>query len=330
MVRSTRPRLMLSGKMYRFRFDNNLVDPRYIEAYLQSPVGQLALDQMKTGGSESGLNLTHGRFRQLPVPLAPLKEQHRIVAAIEEHFSHLDAGVAALERARLRIRHMREAVLRAVADCSLVGLAADSFEEWPLGQVAKVQLGRQRSPKNHVGPNMRWYLRAANVTWTGLNFDDIKEMNFEPAEFERFRLVPGDIVLSEASGSPGEVGKPAIWRGEMRDCAIQNTLLRVRSEGPLPEYLLLVFRGAALTGEFARASRGVGIHHLGAKALIEWRVRVPPPDVQQEIVKEAERLLSIIDVLEAELSAARARSGTLRRSILSSAFTGELVGPSDE
>lgn len=36
---------------------------------------------------------------KIPVPVAPLDEQRRIVAAIEEHLSRLDAAVAALKRA---------------------------------------------------------------------------------------------------------------------------------------------------------------------------------------------------------------------------------------
>ena len=46
-------------------------------------------------------------------PLPPLAEQERIVAAIEEQFSRLDAGVAALERVRQNLKRMRAAVLQA-------------------------------------------------------------------------------------------------------------------------------------------------------------------------------------------------------------------------
>ncbi|MFQ6392441.1 hypothetical protein ACLMAJ_03195 [Nocardia sp. KC 131] len=63
-------------------------------------------------------------------------------------------------------------------------------------------------------------------------------LNFTEEEVEIYRLRRGDIVLYEASGSPGAVGKPAIWRDEIEDCCFQNTLIRVRSRGPDPLYLL--------------------------------------------------------------------------------------------
>jgi len=79
-----------------------------------------------------------------------------------------------------------------------------------LDEIADVRLGRQRSPKNHTGSRMRPYLRAANVTWSGLELSDVKEMNFTEAESETYELRPGDVLVAEASGSASEVGKPAI------------------------------------------------------------------------------------------------------------------------
>ena len=58
LVRTTRPRLMISGKMYRFRVSPKHFEPRYLEAFLLSSEAQAAIDRMKTGGSDSGLNLT--------------------------------------------------------------------------------------------------------------------------------------------------------------------------------------------------------------------------------------------------------------------------------
>lgn len=130
---------------------------------------------------------------------------------------------------------------------------------------------------------MRPYVRAANIGWGGLNLDDVKQMNFTDHEMEVYGLAPGDLLLGEASGSPHEVGKPAIWEGELDSCAFQNTLLRVRPRGPDPRYLLHFFKYQALTGGFARRSRGVGIHHLGREALASLAVPYPPIEEQRRI-----------------------------------------------
>jgi type I restriction enzyme S subunit len=196
--------------------------------------------------------------------------------------------------------------------------------EWcVLEDVAEVRLGRQRSPKNHQGENMVPYIRAANVTWEGLDLTDVKEMNFTEEEVERYALKPGDILLSEASGSASEVGKPAIWRGELNVCCFQNTLIRVRSEHPLPEYLLLVLREAALSGKFAQTALGVGIHHLGAARLSMWPIALPPAEEQGRIVEAVERSFGEISAADAELEAALAEAQQLQRSVYSSAYADE-------
>src|SRR5208337_763131 len=119
LVRNTRRRLMLSGKMYRFRTPPEYMDARYLEAYLQTACAQDAIDRMKTGGSDSGLNLTHDRFRPLAVPVAPFNEQRRIIEAYEELASDLDAGAAAMERVRTKLGHYRSAVLKAAVEGTL-------------------------------------------------------------------------------------------------------------------------------------------------------------------------------------------------------------------
>ena len=83
-------------------------------------------------------------------------------------------------------------------------------------EVGVVHLGRQRSPKNRSTDFPTKHLRAANLTKNGIDLSDVLEMDFKSSEREHCQLQPGDIVLSEASGSPSQVGKPAVWKGGKR------------------------------------------------------------------------------------------------------------------
>ena len=64
-------------------------------------------------------HLSADRFSTLPFLVPPHAEQHRIVAKIEELFSDLDAGVAALERVRANLKRYRAAVLKAAVEGKL-------------------------------------------------------------------------------------------------------------------------------------------------------------------------------------------------------------------
>jgi len=269
-------------------------------------------------------HLSSETVKDLPLPLPPRAEQDRIVAGIEEQFSRLDSGMAGLERVRERLRLLR--------DEGLLALISGTGVLQRLGDVAEIRLGRQRSPKNHAGPRLRPYLRAANVTWSGLDLRDVKLMNFSSQESSIYELHRGDVLVAEASGSASEVGKPAIWDESIANCCFQNTLLRVRSDRFLPEYLYFVLLAHARGGTFARASRGVGIHHLSKSGLSTLAVTVPELAQQEAIVRWARWLQASIARLLDDVEKQSARVRTLRSAILGAAFSGELIhqDPNDE
>ncbi len=279
------------------------------------------------GEAGRGVNIRHigkrglTRFR---IAVAPRAEQKRIVAAIDEHFSRLDAVESTLKRGLKSVAAMRLSLL---ADAfQMDGTLPHDWRRTEIGKVAKVQLGRQRSPQHHAGPQMRPYLRAANVTWAGLSLDDVKQMNFDTDDFETYRLWPGDLLLNEASGSPNEVGKPAVWNGEIANCCFQNTLLRLQARDIIPGYLYWYCYMAASTGRFGEAGRGVNIRHLGKQGLARFPIHVAPRIEQEHIVTRLQEQFRQASECEAAIHLALKRTRALRRSILTMAFAGRL-GP---
>jgi type I restriction enzyme, S subunit len=193
-------------------------------------------------------------------------------------------------------------------------------------QVGEVQLGRQRAPQHHKGDYMRPYLRVANVFEARIDLRDVNAMNFTPEEFRKYRLVYGDILLNEGQ-TPELVGRPAMFRDEIPDCCYQKTLIRFRAySGLLPSFALTVFRSYMHNGRFTRAaSITTNIAHLTAEKFVDIEFPLPPFAEQMRIVAEVERRLSVVEELEATISANLQRAGRLRQSILQKAFTGELV-----
>lgn len=192
----------------------------------------------------------------------------------------------------------------------------------PLSEIADVRLGRQRSPANHAGTQMRNYLRAANIGWNGLKLDDVKEMNFTDQEMLTYQLRLGDLLLSEASGSPGEVGKPALWADDLVECAFQNTLLRVRPFSIESKFLMYYFRFIALTGGFIQHSRGVGIHHLGRARLASWPTPIPTAKEQAAIVEILDDHLYHLEVADSYIDTSRRRLAATRERLIMDAITG--------
>lgn len=189
-------------------------------------------------------------------------------------------------------------------------------------QAGMIQLGRQRTPKDHDGPHMRPYLRVANVYEERIDLRDVKQMNFTPVEFETFELKSGDILLNEGQ-SLELVGRPAMFRGEVEGCCFQNTLVRFRA-GPHVdgEYALLTFLYAMHTKRFQRIAKiTTNIAHLGAGRFAEIGFPLAPLAEQREVV----RLYRVHMMRFAEAISTLSETSALRQSILAAAFRGELA-----
>lgn len=276
----------------------------------------------KLASGTTFLELSGANAKKLPIPLVPEDEQHRVVAEIETQFSRLDKAVNNLQRARANLARHRASMLRDAIEGRLVEPSAP-WTTVPLSDVAEVQLGQQRAPVHAEAAVQLPYVRAANITWSGLDITDIKTMGFpNPA---RYRLADGDILLSEASGSAKEVGKPALWRNEIPGACYQKTLIRVRADRSrlLPEFAYYFFLHTCLSGQFARLAPGVGILHLTAERMLSWPTVVPPLADQRRVVAEVERRLSIARGVEAQVEANLKRAQSLRQAVLDKAFAVE-------
>jgi type I restriction enzyme S subunit len=88
----------------------------------------LFLGNLRRGGGVFGAgkqttnlaSISSSRLKALPVPLPPLRLQERIIAAVETHFSRLDAAVASLTRAKANAKRARASVLKAAVEGRLV------------------------------------------------------------------------------------------------------------------------------------------------------------------------------------------------------------------
>lgn len=208
----------------------------------------------------------------------------------------------------------------------------DGLPELPEGwvwvtfeQIGEVRLGRQRSPSKRSKDYPTSYIRAANITAQGLDLTDVLEMEFTPEERERYRLIKNDIVISEASGSPDQVGKSAIWNDEIEGCCFQNTVIRLRAPQLDSRYLLIILKHFYQSGVLTRTASGVGINHLSASRFAKLTLPLAPERQQREIIDEVNLRLSVIDRLEEIIRINVKRAARMRQSVLKMAFEGRLV-----
>jgi type I restriction enzyme S subunit len=314
------------------------------------------------------LKLPQGSMNQIPLRIPPLAEQRRIVAAIEEHLSRLDAAVAGLERVQAMILRYRAAVLKAAVEGRLVATeaslaqkrgneyeSADALierigrqdarrahpelervqlrhppEGWTwtsLGSIGALQSGIQKQPSRRPVKNRFPFLRVANVGRGRLDLSEIHEVELFNGELERLRLQKGDLLVVEGNGSATEIGRLAVWNGQIEDCVHQNHLIRHRPyPGILPEYVAAYWNSPEGAKRVLNvASSTSGLYTLSVGKISRLPVPIPPTAEQTRIVEELDRRFTLLATLGSEIASKLARAARLRQSILQRAFEGKLV-----
>jgi type I restriction enzyme S subunit len=281
-----------------------------------------ALSSRATGTTFAAVSGSQVRAHLLP--LAPLAEQRRIVAAIDEEFSRLDAADASLHRARRNLASLRiSAVSEAMAgDWPTVRLG-DVTESQIYGSSAKATGDRGGVP----------ILRMGNIRDGALDFIDLKYLPGGHADVEKCRLLPGDLLFNRTN-SPELVGKSAVFKIGPDPTVFASYLIRVRlSTECSPDWAVLVINSPRGRQYIATVrTQQVGQANVNGTKLAAMPIPLPPIEEQDRILGEVQRQLSIADSMAAEIHRSLRRSRALRRAILEQAFTGKLVpeDPSDE
>jgi len=327
LVERTPPRLMMSGKMYRFRPNQKVMHAKYLMYFLLTHSTTQKIDRMKTGISDSGLNLTHDRFATLEVPVAPPKEQFRIVAKIEELFSELDKGVESLTIARQQLRVHRQAVLQHAFE------NAKEFRLLPELLSVPMSNGYSGKPVHKVTQQR---VLSLSATTTGVFQPEyFKYLDEDGLSDRDIWCEPGDVMVQR--GNTAEyVGVPAIYTGKSRQFIFPDLMIRLRANPKFVSaaYLCYALSAPRIRDEMRRKAKGSAgsMPKINQKILSEIEVPYFKPDVQRRITQDIDAATSHADAIEGAIEEQLGRANALRQSILKQAFSGQLVAqdPADE
>lgn len=285
--------------------------PQFLAYYLATPGQQALINSNQTGGTRQAV--TRGMLLQWNVPLPACLEQRRIVELLE----HADR----LRRQRTEADELAGRIVPALFR-KMFGDVVVNDKQWPvvrLEEVVDSRLGKMLDAKQQTGEHRRPYLRNLNVQWARFNLNSVLEMDFAPHERDEFILKKGDLLVCEG----GEVGRAAIWNGQMPECYFQKALHRVRPRDHkcVAEYLLYLLWARARRGALVDLNSKATIPHLTGVQLAALRVPLPPFKLQQEFAGQVQATSLVV----AKASVSRRKIEMIFATMLHRAFTGELT-----
>ena len=187
-------------------------------------------------------------------------------------------------------RNKKESVIFKGSDNSYYQDLPENWEICSIMAIAEVDLGKTLDKNKNTG-EFYPYLRSVNIKWNEIDLSDIKEMQFEKNELQRYSIIKGDLLICEG----GDVGRCCIWSSD-ETIYYQNALHRVRFHGGCePKYFLYFMMYLEHTGYLKRISNGVTIKHLTKTVLTTIPFTLPPLAEQKRIVDEIEKIFAILD-----------------------------------
>ena len=301
---------------------------RYLAHFFRSQAYWDQVTDFSAGIGQPNVNST--KLGNLVVPLAPLAEQLRIAEKLDFLLQRVDSCRARLERVPQILKRFREAVLEAAVSGRLTEewrtaeTSSDQWEHATLGTTGIVSGGLTKNATRNTLPLRKPYLRVANVYANRFELSDVTSIGLTDAEWTKTALRAGDVLIVEGNGSLDQIGRVALWEGEIPECSHQNHLIRWRTLGRVDPKLALLWlmspRGRKALMRLASTS--AGLYTLSISKVSSVPISIPPPDEQREIVRRVWELFALADRLQRHYGAAVTRVTQITSSILATAFRG--------
>lgn len=166
-----------------------------------------------------------------------------------------------------------------------------------LGELFEIGAGKTMSSQAREGSDKIPFLRTSNVLWDRMDLSSVDEMAIPSHELPAKLLRRGDLLVCEG----GEIGRAAVWNGDIDTCSFQNHLhrLRPRRSDVEPRFYVYFLQSAfTQLGIYEGAGNTTTIPNLSRARLAALAVPHPSLDEQHGIVEALSALRSAIEIQE--------------------------------
>ena len=135
-----------------------------------------------------------------------------------------------------------------------------------------------------------------------------------------------DILFNEG-GDRDKLGRGWVWEGQVESCIHQNHVFRARLTNEAFDPYFVSMHGNTWGQQWfeTHGKQTTNLASLNLTTLKSFPVPSPSLSEQREVVGQLQEVTELENSLRADLTQAKRHIATLRQSILSTAFSGQLV-----
>jgi len=156
-----------------------------------------------------------------------------------------------------------------------------------LNEVSVVTSGLTKNPNRPTFHRKMKYLRVANVLYDQIDLEDVQEIGVQDAEVEKASLHAGDVLFVEGNGSPDQIGRVAVWDGQMEPMLHQNHIIKARPDSGKvnPRYIMHYFMTTDGRNQILSSAKTTsGLYTLSLSKIAEFTIPLPPMEAQQSFI----------------------------------------------
>lgn len=332
------PSGVINQALLRIRLQDQFILPDYFLKLFRSPLIQNSVLNKTVGGAIQNLAAVK-ELKTIPLPIAPLPEQKRIVEKLDSLLAQVDTIQQRLNNLPNIIKRFRQSVLAAAVSGKLT-------EQWRENNESKhesVKLGDliQSGPQNGIYKPSKFYGKGTKIVridsiYDGelISWEKIKCLELESEELKRYQVNISDILINRVN-SIEYLGKCGLVRELPESAVFESNIMRLSLNINIasPEFVTLFLTSPTGLVELRKnAKLAVNQASINQTDVKNCELILPLLNEQTEIVRLVEQYFALADTLEKNLANAKQRVDNLTQSILAKAFKGELVpqDPSDE
>ena len=305
------------------------VEPRFLVAAVHSPGFLEYAVAGTTGVQHPRTSWAHTRDFQMPA--FTLCQQQGIADLLWlVHEAMTQSGALVEEAQTLKRAAMHKLFTRGLRGEAQketeIGPAPEGWELARIGELFEIEQGLSLKGNLATDGEGMPFLRTSNVYWGGIELQTVSRMRPHTAPLPERLLLKGDLLVCEG----GEIGRAAVWDGEIETCLYQNHLHRLRpvdASRTEPRFVMAwLEEGFKHRAAYEGAGNRTTIPNMSRSRLAELTIPHPQAAVQREIA-------AILDAIDRKIDLHRRKRAVLEelfKALLHKLMTGEIrVGELD-